>query len=195
MSGFLLPRPCLRRTGTTLAALLCLALAACGMGGPPPVTYVLGTPIVAAERVQPLAGRPVIEVKPVLVPDYLDVSDIMVRQAGNMVTPSPTGRWGERLSVGVTRALADGLAARLPGFVVTTTAPESSMACARLNGTSPVPGGRSTMSTSSGGHATPRANCLTALATIGPRQIAGERAPRKNPKLTSGNPCASMGTM
>ena len=39
---------------------------------------------------------------------------------------------------------------------------------------SPVPGGRSTTSTSSSGHATPRANCFTAFDTFGPRQIAGE---------------------
>ncbi len=117
--------PRLSWTGTAIAAALGLALAGCGTAGPPPVTYVLGAPIAAAEGVQPLAGRPVIEVKPVLVPDYLDISDIMVRQAGNVVTASSTGRWGERLSVGVTRALADGLAARLPGFVVTTTTPEA----------------------------------------------------------------------
>ena len=78
---------------------------------------------------------------------------------------------------------------------VTTTAPESTTACARLSGTSPVPGGRSTTSTSSSGHATPRANCFTAFETIGPRQIAGDPSPRKKPKLISGSPCASSGRM
>jgi hypothetical protein len=34
-----------------------------------------------------------------------------------------SGRWGERLSLGITRALAASLTARLPDFVVTTTAP------------------------------------------------------------------------
>ena len=58
-----------------------------------------------------------------LVPDHLDVSDILVRRAGNVVAPSPAGRWGERLSVGVTRAVAAGLVRHLPGFVVTATAP------------------------------------------------------------------------
>lgn len=100
-----------------------LVLAACGTAGPPPATYVLGTPPAGAEGVQPLLGRPVVEVKPVLLPDYLDVSDILVRRAGNEVAPSRTGRWGERLSVGVTRTLAAGLSGRLPGLVVTTTAP------------------------------------------------------------------------
>ena len=40
---------------------------------------------------------------------------------GNQVVASESGRWGERLSVGITRALAASLAARLPGLIVTTT--------------------------------------------------------------------------
>ena len=97
-----------------------LALAGCGPSGPPPVTYVLGTPAPATASAEPLIGRPVVEVKPVLVPDYLDVSDLLVRQSENAMVPSQTGRWGERLSVGMTRALALELAGRLPGFVVST---------------------------------------------------------------------------
>lgn len=99
-----------------------LALTACS-SGPPPVTYVLGTPARDGERVQPLTGRPVVEVKPVLVPDYLDTSDIQLRRDGNVVAPSTTGRWAERLSAGVTRAMATELARRLPGLVVATTVP------------------------------------------------------------------------
>jgi uncharacterized protein len=102
---------------------LALALAACGITGSPPVTYVLGLPATGAEQVEPLTRRPVIELKPVLVPDYLDVSDILVRRAENVMAPSPTGRWGERLSVGIMRALAAGLVRRLPGYDVTATAP------------------------------------------------------------------------
>jgi uncharacterized lipoprotein YmbA len=62
----------------------------------------------------------VIEVKPVLVPDYLDVTDIVMRRGANQLVPSQTGRWGERLSVGITRALAADLRRRLPGYVITT---------------------------------------------------------------------------
>jgi uncharacterized lipoprotein YmbA len=82
---------------------------------------VLGSPPPAIASVEPLPGRPVIELQRVLVPDYLDVSDIMVRQSANVVAPSHAGRWGERLSVGVTRALAFDLSRRLPDFVVATT--------------------------------------------------------------------------
>lgn len=99
-----------------------LAIAGCGRSGPPPTTYVLGQPAPAAASVEPLAGRPVVEVRPVLVPDYLDVSDLMVRRTDNVVMPSTTGRWGERLSVGFTHALAQALGRRLPGVTVTTAA-------------------------------------------------------------------------
>ena len=111
--------PCL---GFAVAA-VALGLAACGTGGSPPVTYVLGTPPAAQNNVEPLVGRPVLEVKPVLLPDYLDVSDIMVRRSENMIAPSPTGQWGERLSVGATRALTSDLQERLSGVLVTNTAP------------------------------------------------------------------------
>lgn len=100
-----------------------IILAACSPAAPLPTTYVLGPAPKAADSVEPLVGRPVLLVRSVLVPDYLDVSDIMVRRADNSVMPSATGRWGERLSVGATRALALGLQQRLPGLVVTRDAP------------------------------------------------------------------------
>ncbi|MFZ6765085.1 PqiC family protein [Pseudoroseomonas sp. WGS1072] len=100
-----------------------LALEGCGSSGPPPTVYVLGGSDPEVPGVEPLTGRAVVEVKPVLVPDYLDVTDLLVRRAGNVVAPSQTGRWGERLSVGATRALAGTLAQRLPGVVIVTAPP------------------------------------------------------------------------
>ena len=111
-----------RRAAGSLAA-IGFVLTACGSGRPPPVTYVIGPPPVMRASTQPLIGRPVVEVKPVVLPDYLDVSDLMVRRSDNAVVPSVTGRWGERLSVGVTRALTLDLQQRLPGLVVTRIAP------------------------------------------------------------------------
>jgi uncharacterized lipoprotein YmbA len=103
-----------------LAALLLLA--GC-QSVPPPATYVLGSPAPETTGAERLAGRPVIEVKPVLVPDYLDVTDMLVRRGSNQLVASQTGRWGERLSVGITRALAADLRNRLPSYLITTTSP------------------------------------------------------------------------
>jgi len=109
----------------TLSAVLLgfagLALTAC-MSGPPPAVYVLGTMPAAAPGTTVQAGLPVIEVRSVRVPDYLDTTDLVLRRDGQ-VTFSQTGRWGERLSLGVTRTLAAGLTTRLPGVRVTTAAP------------------------------------------------------------------------
>jgi len=100
-----------------------LLLDACGPGAPPPVNYLIEAPTSASNEIEPLLGRSVIEVRPVLLPDYLDTSDILVRKPGNVVAANPNARWGERLSVGVTRALAGGLRHLLPEYVVATAAP------------------------------------------------------------------------
>lgn len=100
-----------------------LALTGCGTAGPPPVTYVLGASAPHATGAESLLGRPVVEVKPVLLPDYLDTADILIRRGQHVVAPSPTGRWGERLSAGMTRALAAALARRLPALVIVASPP------------------------------------------------------------------------
>lgn len=99
-----------------------VALSACSLAGPPPAEYVLG-PIPAGKATTiPQPGLPIVEVERVRVPDYLDTTDIL-RREGNRLVPSPTGRWGERLSVGLTRALTASLSLRLPRMVVTATSP------------------------------------------------------------------------
>ncbi len=85
---------------------------------PLPRTYVLGQPTAADPGVVDEAGLPHIELKTVTVPDYLDTTDILRRGASNEVVTSPTGRWGERVSLGVTRALAVDLARRVPDVVI-----------------------------------------------------------------------------
>ncbi len=112
----------LRAILSDLAAMLVLGSAGCGMSGPPPVEYVLGAAPYARNATSQVTALPVLEVRMVRLPDYLDTTDLLVRE-GNQVTPSKGGRWGERLSVGMTRALASALAARLPSMVVTTTQP------------------------------------------------------------------------
>ncbi len=93
---------------------------ACSLSGPAPAEYVLGAVPAATETTIPQAGLAVVAVNRVQLPDYLDTTDILERR-NNQLVPSPTGRWGERLSVGMTRALTASLAAQLPHLVVTAT--------------------------------------------------------------------------
>src|SRR5262249_55533545 len=66
---------------------------------------------------------PVLELKRVHVPDYLDTTDIVIRHPDGRIVARPSARWGERLSVGVTRVVAAALEARLPHVAVTTAPP------------------------------------------------------------------------
>ena len=68
--------------------------------------------------------------------------------------------------------------------------PPSPLACA-----SPVPGGRSTMSTCRSFHAVPRAILSSADDTIGPLHTAARSGLTSRPTLTQATPCAKMGTM
>ncbi len=112
-----------------VSATAVVLVAACGSVGPPPVVYVLGAPPVRDSGAVSLLGRPVLEVKPVLMPDYLDVSEILTRRPNNVMQPSAEGRWAERLSVGTTRALAAELRRRLPDVTVTTSTPAEAPIC------------------------------------------------------------------
>jgi len=102
--------------GLTLAA-AALLLSGCGTF-PLPRTYVLGDLDRSTPGVVDEAGMTHIELKTVTVPDYLDTTDIVRRTASNEVTTSATGQWGERLSLGITRALALDLARRLPQMAI-----------------------------------------------------------------------------
>jgi uncharacterized lipoprotein YmbA len=100
-------------------ALASATLVLCGCGTfPLHRVYVLGDPNPSTPGVTDEAGRPHIELKTVTVPDYIDTTDITRRTASNEVTTSTTGRWGERVSIGVTRVLAIDLARRLPEVVI-----------------------------------------------------------------------------
>ncbi len=85
---------------------------------PLPKVYVLGDPSPSTAGVADEAGLPHIELKTVSVPDYLDTTDILRRTGANEVIRSPTGQWGERVSLGITRVLAIDLARRSPNVVI-----------------------------------------------------------------------------
>ncbi len=87
-------------------------LTACA-SGPPTRLFLLGTPA-STDGPQATDGVP-IPLQTVLIPDYLDTTDILARTGPHEITASPTGRWGERLSQGITHALQADLAAHMPG--------------------------------------------------------------------------------
>ncbi len=95
-------------------------ITAWSLSGPAPAEYLLGAMPAAAETTLQQTGLAVVEVKRIRLPDYLDTTDILERR-GNQLVSSLTGRWSERLSVGMARALIASLASRLPHLVVTAT--------------------------------------------------------------------------
>jgi len=99
-----------------------VALPACRSAGPPKTLYVLGDPSATAPLSIRQTDLPILEVHRVLVPDYLDSTDILSRRA-NQLVPRRGSRWAERLSVGVMRSLTSALAARLPRMVVVAAQP------------------------------------------------------------------------
>jgi uncharacterized lipoprotein YmbA len=60
-----------------------------------------------------------IQLAPVLIPDYLDTADIQWRLGEHRLQSSSTGHWSERLSAGIADALRAGLANRLPTQEIT----------------------------------------------------------------------------
>ncbi|MCQ8242520.1 PqiC family protein [Rhizosaccharibacter radicis] len=132
MSGAMIRRP-IRNTGERrpppplrrrIAPLL-LLVSAGACAAPPLRTFILtgsGTDAVDTGP-RAAADRPMLLLRPVDLPDHLDTRDMLVRVGPNQLRSSRTGRWGDRLSVGVTDVLAEDLQALLPGLNVSTLAP------------------------------------------------------------------------
>jgi uncharacterized lipoprotein YmbA len=106
------------RRALALAAVLAL-LGGCGER-PVMRSYVLGDPSWRPDRARPQTGLAAVELRRVSIPDYLDTTDMVRRVGDNEILPSPTGRWGERLSLGLTDSLASALARHRPDLAVTT---------------------------------------------------------------------------
>jgi len=90
--------------------------------------YVMPAPTSLKPLAQVASGTLTLRLRPVILPDYLDTTDLVTRTGQYGISASQTGRWGERLSKGVTRALADNLGNRLPGYVVTDGPADSASA-------------------------------------------------------------------
>jgi len=121
------PKPSRRKA----AALIGLLLAIAGCAAPPPRRiYELGR-AADPKATAAVAAGPVLRLAPVLVPDYLDSNDIVLRVGEHQLQPAATARWGERLSWGVTHALASDLAERMPAVRVSVD-PSGEESAARL---------------------------------------------------------------
>jgi uncharacterized lipoprotein YmbA len=70
-----------------------------------------------------VSGAATVQVQRVIMPDYLDTTDIVLRYGPHQMKSSTTGEWGQRLSAGIAQALRTDLAAFLPRDVVTLGPP------------------------------------------------------------------------
>jgi uncharacterized lipoprotein YmbA len=94
-----------------------IALLSAGcIGGPSPRVYVMSEASDFRQTRTTDARLPVLQVETGSLPSFLDNSDIIVRRGPHALDSSSTGHWGERLSLGITHALAADLSRRLPGY-------------------------------------------------------------------------------
>jgi uncharacterized lipoprotein YmbA len=85
--------------------------------------YSLDAAVDSPVQIAAVAERPLMQLRRVLIPDYLDTTDIVLRMGAHELHESPTGRFGERLSLGITHALRSDLAAQLPQYTVVLAQP------------------------------------------------------------------------
>jgi uncharacterized lipoprotein YmbA len=85
--------------------------------------YVLDDAVGIPPDYEPAAGRTELQLERVLIPDYLDTTDILSRVGEHELHASSSGRWGERLSLGIMHALWADLAKRLPQYRVMLARP------------------------------------------------------------------------
>jgi uncharacterized protein len=99
-----------------LAMLIALAVAACAAR--PLRLYTLNDPAAIGPPGELRGGAPVIEVDRLILPDYLDTVDILLRR-GSVLERSAGARWASRLSILATNLLTAQLATRVPDALVT----------------------------------------------------------------------------
>jgi len=111
----------MRRRPILLMVLIC-SLSGC-IADRPRRVFVLSEAITSPAVGTAKIVGPVLQLQRVLVPDYLDTTDIDLRVGEHELRASATARWGERLSLGITHALRADLATRLPMPIVTLEEP------------------------------------------------------------------------
>ncbi|WP_046899476.1 membrane integrity-associated transporter subunit PqiC [Gluconobacter oxydans] len=102
-----------------LASLTLAGLLLSGCTSPPVRFYTLGAPAIGNDLPPSTASATVLAVDPVIVPDYLDSQDILVRN-GDLLDRSANGRWASRLSRGITDLVTAQLSRSWPAVFVTT---------------------------------------------------------------------------
>lgn len=103
----------MRRPGLIVTALVAI-VAGCMSHGPRRHVYALEAAFDTPMTADAAAGGSELQLERVLVPDYLDTTDLQLRVGAHELRESSTGRFGERLSLGITHALRSDLAAQLP---------------------------------------------------------------------------------
>jgi uncharacterized lipoprotein YmbA len=101
-----------------LVLLLVTVIATSCIGGPTSRVYVMSAPIASEQTTTSQGSAPTLQVETASLPAFLDNNDILVRRGPYALESSQTGHWGERLSLGITHALAADLGRRLPGYTV-----------------------------------------------------------------------------
>ena len=76
--------------------------------------YALSDVVEGSTELTAMSPGAPLQLRRVLVPDYLDTTDIIMRVGAHELRESSSGHWSERLSQGITRAIWADLAARLP---------------------------------------------------------------------------------
>jgi uncharacterized lipoprotein YmbA len=118
------------RRSIRLIALILVALTSVVAGcisGRARQIYVLNDAVDTPLDSKAATGRTELQLERVLVPDYLDTTEILSRVGEHELHASSSGRWGERLSLGIMHALWADLAIRLPqDRVMFARAPEKS---------------------------------------------------------------------
>jgi uncharacterized protein len=103
-------------------------VAGCVSQGPRRHVYALEAALDTPTTAEAAAGGPELQLERVLVPDYLDTTDLLLRVGTHEIRESSTGRFGERLSLGITYALRSDLAAQLPTNTVALAQPAEKFA-------------------------------------------------------------------
>lgn len=102
----------LKRTAAVLATVAIVG--ACGITVPPPRLYVLNPVAPPPGGEHSTAGLPALLVAQTQVPDYLDRPELVERTDANQLKLVEADHWAERLSINISRVIAENLSAMVP---------------------------------------------------------------------------------